>query len=86
MPYDDDFAECGRIESHIEDVFRFRKVPSGQCSDLGGQVVVSEDGNPNSYIAVGASASSSSSNNNNNDDDDDDEGDSSPANMFAGRK
>jgi len=81
VPYDEDFAECCRIESTIEDIFRFRKVPIGTCSDLSGEVVVSEDGNPNSYIAVASMAQNGNSNDN-----DDDEDDASPANMFAGRK
>ena len=42
---------------------------------------MSEDGNPNSYIAVASMAQNGNSNDN-----DDDEDDASPANMFAGRK
>ena len=45
---------------------------------MGGEVVISEDGNPNSYIAVASMAT-----NNNNDDD---EPVNNAANMFAGRK
>jgi len=81
VPYDDDFAECCRMESQIEDVFKFRKLPVGQCQDFNGEVVVSEAGNPNSYIAVQQLLQ-----NNNNNSNDDDEDDSGPANMFAGRK
>ena len=44
-----------------------------------GEVVVSEAGNPNSYIAVQQLLQST-----NNDEDDDNS--NSPANMFAGRK
>ena len=51
----------------------------GQCSDMGGEVVISEDGNPNSYIAVASMAT-------NNKNDDDDEPVNNAANMFAGRK
>ena len=79
VPYDDDFAECCRLESRVEDIFRFRKLPIGQCSDMGGEVVISEDGNPNSYIAVASMAT-------NNKNDDDDEPVNNAANMFAGRK
>jgi len=79
VPYDDDFAECCRMESQIEDVFKFRKLPIGQCQDMNGEVVVSEAGNPNSYIAVQQLLQ-----NTNNDEDDDNS--NSPANMFAGRK
>jgi len=78
VPYDDDFAECCRLESRVEDIFRFRKLPVGQCSDMGGEVVISEDGNPNSYIAVASMAT-----NNNNDDE---EPVNNAASMFAGRK
>ena len=78
VPYDDDFAECCRLESRVEDIFRFRKLPIGQCSDMGGEVVISEDGNPNSYIAVASMA--------NNNNDDDEEPANNAANMFAGRK
>ena len=86
------------MESQIEDVFKFRKLPVGQCQDFNGslsseefnsafililigEVVVSEAGNPNSYIAVQQLLQ-----NNNNNSNDDDEDDSGPANMFAGRK
>jgi hypothetical protein len=47
---------------------------------MGGEVVISEDGNPNSYIAVASMAT------NNNKNDDEDEPVNNAANMFAGRK
>jgi len=56
LPYDSNFAECCQLESRIEDVFRFKKVAAGECQELGGTVVVSEKGNPSSYVAVGAGA------------------------------
>ena len=49
MPYDSNFAECCQIQNTIEDVLKFKKVPAGDCQELGGQVVVSEKGNPSSY-------------------------------------
>ena len=45
-------------------------------------MVVSEAGNPNSYIAVQQLLQNS----NKDDDEDDDSSNNSPANMFAGRK
>jgi len=56
VPYDSNFAECCQIQNTIEDVLKFKKVPAGDCQELGGQVVVSEKGNPSSYVAVGAGA------------------------------
>ena len=46
--------------------------------------MVSEAGNPNSYIAVQQLLQNN--NNNSNDDDDEDDSSNGPANMFAGRK
>lgn len=56
LPYDSNFAECCQISSPIEDVFKFKKVPRGECSELGGDVVVSVKGNPSSYVSAGAGA------------------------------
>jgi len=56
LPYDTNFAECCQLGSKVEDVFKFKKVPSGQCQELGGDVVVSVKGNPSSYVSVGVGA------------------------------
>lgn len=56
LPYDSNFAECCQLEAKVEGGKKFKKVAAGECQDLGGQVVVSEKGNPSSYVAVGAGA------------------------------
>lgn len=56
VPYDDKFAECCQLGSSVEDIFKFRKLPLGQCSDLGGDVVVSVKGDPSSYVSLGINA------------------------------
>ena len=81
LPYDSNHADCCRMESPIEDVFKFRKMPQGMCADMGGEVVVSEAGNPNSYIAVASLLQQSNSNNNNKNDDDNA---NNALNQFAG--
>ena len=48
-------------------------------NDYSGEVVISQDGNPNSYIAVASLANQS-----NKKDEADEEDKSGPANMFAG--
>jgi len=56
-PYDTDFKECCQedvIGENGEPSNLFNLVRSDECAEIGGTVVVSEPGNPHSYVAVNA--------------------------------
>jgi hypothetical protein len=56
-PYDSNFKECCQTDAHDGDanpMLDFSLTKSGECEGEGGTVVVSEEGNPHSYVAAGS--------------------------------
>jgi len=54
-PYDSNFKECCQediFDQNADKTLAFNLMRSGECEDAGGLVVVSEEGNPHSYVAV----------------------------------
>ena len=54
-PYDMNFHDCCQTKEFDQegDPFNiFELYQKGQCEGLGGTIVVSEEGNPHSYVAV----------------------------------
>lgn len=54
-PYDSNFKECcqeDQIDGNGDVTLAFNLMKSGECEEADGTVVVSEEGNPHSYVAV----------------------------------